>query len=331
MLKNFESLKIYLGEYDMKGIILVAGNGTRLAPLTLSVSKPLLPVYDKPMIYYPLTTLIQAGIKDVLIITNAKDKQKFETLFGTGAELGMNISYEVQHVQRGIADAFMVGEKFIGNDNVCLILGDNIYHGDSMLPQLKASARLQNGAEIYGYHVADPRRFGVAVFDQNKNVTAVEEKPAEPKSNLAVTGLYFFDNSVVEIAKHIQPSKRGELEITDVINEYIKRGNCKLNELGKDVIWMDVGTFQSLNKASSLVETLQNVTSKYVACIEEQAFDAGFINNKQLGNTIEKQKKSDYGKYLESVYNANCQAQKEAQNITEHFLDKYQNQSTKLR
>lgn len=310
----------------MKGIILVAGNGTRLAPLTLSISKPLLPVFDKPMIYYPLTTLMQAGIRDVLIITNQKDKQKFETLFGDGSQLGMNLSYEVQHVQRGIADAFIVGENFIGNDNVCLILGDNIYHGNSLVPQLKASAKLTNGAEIYGYHVADPKRFGVAVFDNNKNVTAVEEKPEEPKSDLAVTGLYFFDNDVVNIAKNIKPSGRGELEITDVINEYIKRGNCKLNEIGGDVVWMDVGTFQSLNRAGNYVETVQTATSKYIACIEEQAFDAGFIDAQQLGKTIEKQKKSDYGKYIEKIYKENCKKQhQDAQQITAHFVEKNKN------
>ena len=310
----------------MKGIILVAGNGTRLAPLTLSISKPLLPVFDKPMIYYPLTTLMQAGIRDVLIITNQKDKQKFETLFGDGGQLGMNLSYEVQHVQRGIADAFIVGKNFIGNDNVCLILGDNIYHGNSLVPQLKASAKLTNGAEIYGYHVADPKRFGVAVFDNNKNVTAVEEKPEEPKSDLAVTGLYFFDNDVVNIAKNIKPSGRGELEITDVINEYIKRGNCKLNEIGGDVVWMDVGTFQSLNRAGNYVETVQTATSKYIACIEEQAFDAGFIDAQQLGKTIEKQKKSVYGKYIEKIYKENCKNQnQDAQQITAHFVEKNKN------
>ena len=310
----------------MKGIILVAGNGTRLAPLTLSISKPLLPVFDKPMIYYPLTTLMQAGIRDVLIITNQKDKQKFETLFGDGGQLGMNLSYEVQHVQRGIADAFIVGKNFIGNDNICLILGDNIYHGNSLVPQLKASAKLTNGAEIYGYHVADPKRFGVAVFDNNKNVTAVEEKPEEPKSDLAVTGLYFFDNDVVNIAKNIKPSGRGELEITDVINEYIKRGNCKLNEIGGDVVWMDVGTFQSLNRAGNYVETVQTATSKYIACIEEQAFDAGFIDAQQLGKTIEKQKKSDYGKYIEKIYKENCKNKnQDAQQITAHFVEKNKN------
>ena len=269
---------------------------------------------------------MQAGIRDVLIITNQKDKQKFETLFGDGGQLGMNLSYEVQHVQRGIADAFIVGKNFIGNDNVCLILGDNIYHGNSLVPQLKASAKLTNGAEIYGYHVADPKRFGVAVFDNNKNVTAVEEKPEEPKSDLAVTGLYFFDNDVVNIAKNIKPSGRGELEITDVINEYIKRGNCKLNEIGGDVVWMDVGTFQSLNRAGNYVETVQTATSKYIACIEEQAFDAGFIDAQQLGKTIEKQKKSDYGKYIEKIYKENCKNQnQDAQQITAHFVEKNKN------
>ena len=238
----------------MKGIILVAGNGTRLAPTTLAISKPLLPVYDKPMIYYPLTTLLDAGIRDILIITNERDNKKFVELFGDGEELGVNINYKIQYEQKGIADAFIVGKDFIQDDNVCLILGDNLYCGQSLKDQLKTSKCLVSGAEIYGYAVEDPTRFGVAVFDEDKNVVAVEEKPQQPKSNMAVTGLYFFDNDVVKIASQIKPSLRGELEITDVINEYIKRGQCKLNIMDKDVRWMDVGTFDSLLLASNYIK-----------------------------------------------------------------------------
>ena len=297
----------------MKGIILVAGNGTRLAPTTLSVSKPLLPVYDKPMIYYPLATLIDAGIKDILIITNEKDKQKFVNLLGDGRSLGLNLNYEVQYVQRGIADAFIVGKDFIGDDNVCLILGDNLYCGQSIQKQTIASSKLKEGAEIYGYHVPDPRRFGVAVFDENKNVTAVEEKPENPKSDLAVTGLYFFDNTVVEIAANLKPSKRGELEIPDVINEYIKRGQCKLNEMGSDVKWMDVGTFSSLLEASNYVAEIQKRTNKLVGCIEESVFKQGYIDFEDIIALSERQKKSEYGAYLKNI------ADTEVNNILNHY------------
>ncbi|MBR1925915.1 MAG: glucose-1-phosphate thymidylyltransferase RfbA [Clostridia bacterium] len=281
----------------MKGIILTAGNGTRLAPLTLAISKPLLPVYDKPMIYYPLSTLMQAGIKDILIICSEKDLHKYKMLLGDGSALGINLSFEVQKVQRGIADAFIIGEKFIGDDSVCLILGDNLYNGNSLVKQLKNSAKLTKGAEIYGYHVADPERFGVAVLSGDK-VVEVEEKPQNPKSDLAITGLYFFDHTVSEIAKNVKPSERGELEITSVINEYIKRKQIKLNEMDNDVVWMDVGTHKSILRASIYIDAVQQATSHYVGCIEEIAFKQGFIDKIGLENLIKKQSKSDYGKYL---------------------------------
>ena len=281
----------------MKGIILTAGNGTRLAPLTLALSKPILPVYDKPMIYYPLATLMQAGIKDILIICSEKDLYKYKELFGDGSSLGIKLSFAVQKVPRGIAEAFIIGEEFIGDDNVCLILGDNLYTGHNLIRQIRGSSQMEKGAEIYGYYVSNPEAFGVAVLDGDK-VVAVEEKPEHPKSDLAITGLYFFDNTVCEIAKKVEPSARGELEITSIINEYIKRGQCKLNEMGGDVVWMDVGTHKSILRAAIYVEAIQQATSRYVACIEEIAFRQGFIDKEQLLKLIEKQKKSDYGQYL---------------------------------
>ena len=281
----------------MKGIILTAGNGTRLAPLTLALSKPILPVYDKPMIYYPLATLMQAGIKDILIICSEKDLYKYKELFGDGSSLGIKLSFAVQKVPRGIAEAFIIGEEFIGDDNVCLILGDNLYTGHNLIRQIRGSSQMEKGAEIYGYYVSNPEAFGVAVLDGDK-VVAVEEKPEHPKSDLAITGLYFFDNTVCEIAKKVEPSARGELEITSIINEYIRRGQCKLNEMGGDVVWMDVGTHKSILRAAIYVEAIQQATSRYVACIEEIAFRQGFIDKEQLLKLIEKQKKSDYGQYL---------------------------------
>lgn len=281
----------------MKGIILTAGNGTRLAPLTLATSKPLLPVYDKPMIYYPLATLMQAGIKDILIICSEKDLGKYQALLGDGSDYGIHLSYAIQKVPRGIAEAFIIGEDFIGDDSVCLILGDNLYSGYSLTMQTRNSMQLTQGAEIYGYHVPNPQAFGVAVLDGYK-VIAVEEKPQEPKSDLAITGLYFFDNTVSKIAKNLEPSARGELEVTSIINEYIKRNECKLNEMGGDVVWMDVGTHKSILRASIYIDAVQQATSNYVGCIEEIAYKQGFIDRNGLEKLIEKQKKSDYGQYL---------------------------------
>ena len=306
----------------MKGIILAAGNGTRLAPTTLSVSKPLLPVYDKPMIYYPLATLINAGIKDILIITNQRDKDKFENLLGDGSSLGISIQFKVQYEQKGVADAFLVGKDFVGKDNVCLILGDNLYYGPSLIKQMQKSAQLKHGAEIYGYHVPDPERFGVAVFDEDHNVVEVEEKPKNPKSDLAITGLYFFDNSIIEIASNLKPSPRGELEIPDAVNEYIKRRECKLNEMGKDVMWMDVGTFDSLLSAGLYVKNQQEQTDKYVGCIEECAYNQGYITPEQLMELVNRSKKSQYGAYIKNIA-LNNEKRNDAQKTLEYFQEKY--------
>lgn len=292
----------YYKNAKAKGIILVAGKGTRLAPLSFSASKPLLPVYNKPMIYYPLTTLMRAGIKDILIITNEEDNQKFKNLFGNGSSLGINIQYAIQYVQKGIADAFVIAKDFIGKDSVCLILGDNIFNHEQ---GTQHSAQIAQGAEIYGYHVKDPERFGVAVFDQNNNVTAIEEKPAQPKSDLAVVGLYFFDNSVVDIAQNIKPSARGELEITDVINEYIKRGECKLNIMDKNTIWMDVGNFDTLLKASNYVQLAEQAPLPPISCPEIEAYNQGFITAQQLLELADRQIKSPYGQYIKKYAEAN--------------------------
>ena len=291
----------YYKNAKAKGIILVAGKGTRLAPLSFGASKPLLPVYNKPMIYYPLTTLMRAGIKDILIITNEEDNNKFKKLFGNGNDLGINIQYAIQYVQRGIADAFVIAKDFIGNDSVCLILGDNIFHHEQGTAH---SAQIAQGAEIYGYHVKDPERFGVAVFDENNNVTAIEEKPLQPKSNLAVVGLYFFDNNVVNIAPTIKPSARGELEITDVINEYIKCGQCKLNIMDKGSIWMDVGNFDTLLKASNYVQLAEKRPLAPMCCPEIEAFNQGFITADQLLDLADRQIKSPYGQYIKDFAEA---------------------------
>ncbi|MBQ7603136.1 MAG: NTP transferase domain-containing protein [Clostridia bacterium] len=304
-----------------KGIILVAGNGTRLAPLSFGASKPLLPVYDKPMIYYPLSTLIRAGIKDILIITNEKDNQKFKDLLGSGKRLGINIQYQIQYEQRGIVDAFIIGKDFIGDDNVCLILGDNIFHHEV---GTQNSACLSKGAEIYGYHVADPQRFGVAVFDDDKNVIAIEEKPSQPKSDLAVVGLYFFDNSVVDIAPNITPSARGELEITDVINEYIKRGECKLNIMDSDSVWMDVGNFDTLLKTSNYIQLMQSTTHSIISCPGIEAYKQGFIDAQQLLYLANRQIKSPYGQYIQEF------AQKELyNNIKNAIFERTENRNKK--
>ena len=281
----------------MKGIVLAGGNGSRLTPITRGICKQLLPVYNKPMIYYPLSVLMLAGIRDILLISTPHDLPLFQRLLGDGSNFGISLSYASQERPDGIAQAFLIAEDFIGQDKVCLILGDNLYSGQSLIKQTQSSAKLTQGAEIYGYHVGNPQAFGVAVLDGEK-VVAVEEKPQEPKSDLAITGLYFFDNSVCEIAKKVEPSARGELEITSVINEYIARNQCKLNEMGGDVVWMDVGTHKSILRASIYIDAIQQATSHYVGCIEEIAFKQGFINKDGLLKLIEKQKKSDYGQYL---------------------------------
>ncbi|WP_164667408.1 glucose-1-phosphate thymidylyltransferase RfbA [Virgibacillus doumboii] len=282
----------------MKGIILAGGSGTRLYPLTKSISKQLLPVYDKPMIYYPLSVLMLAGIKDVLIISTPKDVPRFEQLLGNGEDLGINLSYAIQEKPNGLAEAFIVGENFIGNDDVSLILGDNIFYGHEFISQLERVRKQLNGATIFGYNVNDPERFGVVEFDENRKVLSIEEKPKRPKSNFAITGLYFFDNQVVDIAKSVKPSARGELEITDILNAYVKRDKLQVELIGRGFSWLDTGTHESLLEASQFIEIIEKRTRLKVACLEEIAFNKGYISETELLQLAEPLKKSDYGKYL---------------------------------
>ena len=285
----------------MKGIILAGGSGTRLNPLTKGISKQLIPIYDKPMIYYPLSTLMLAGIKDILIISTPQDLPKFINLFGDGNEIGLNISYKEQPKPEGIAQAFIIGEDFIGKDSVCLVLGDNIFYGHNLSMTLQKMAGLKEGAYIFGYWVANPQRYGVVEFNENSDVISIEEKPQYPKSNYAVPGLYFYDNKVVDIAKNLKPSARGELEITDVNLTYLKRGNIKVELLGRGYAWLDTGTPDSLLDASNYIATMERRQGLKIGCIEEVAFRIGYIDSKQFEKIINKLPTNDYRKYLEMI------------------------------
>jgi len=282
----------------MKGIILAGGAGTRLYPLTQLVCKQLLPVYDKPIIYYPLSTLMLAGIRDILIISTPEDTPTISRLFGNGNHLGLNISYKVQDTPRGLADAFILGEDFIGDDSVCMILGDNIFYGHGFPEMLRESAAQKSGATVFGYYVSDPERYGVVEFNSEKKAVSIEEKPLNPKSNYAVVGLYFYDNSVIEIAKNVKPSARGEIEITAVNNAYLEKGELNVQMMGRGFAWLDTGTHQSRMEAGNFVQTIEDRQGLKIACIEEIAFHMGYIDSHQLKNLAEPLLKSGYGEYL---------------------------------
>lgn len=290
----------------MKGIILAGGSGTRLYPLTKAISKQIMPVYDKPMIYYPLSTLMLAGIREVLIISTPRDLPVFKELFGSGEQLGMSFSYAVQEYPRGLADAFIIGDSFIGNDACALVLGDNIFYGQSfskVLAQAANRTESEPGATIFGYYVRDPREYGVVEFDKDGKAISIEEKPQNPKSNYAVPGLYFYDNDVVDIAKNVKPSARGEIEITSINNEYLNRGTLHVETMGRGFAWLDTGNHDALLDAANFVATFQKRQGLYISCIEEIAFKKGFINKNELLKLAEPLMKTEYGKYLTEVAN----------------------------
>ena len=286
---------------NRKGIILAGGSGTRLYPLTLAISKQIMPVYDKPMIYYPLSILMQSDIREVLIITTPRDSETFKTLLGDGSQWGMKFEYKIQEKPNGLAEALIIGEDFIGEDNVAMILGDNMFYGEHLAEKLKQANERENEATIFGYYVKDPRAYGVVEIDEKGNAVSIEEKPAEPKSNYAVPGLYFYTNEVIEIAKKVKPSARGELEITTVNEEYMKRGQLKVEKLGRGMTWFDTGTHDALIETASFVQTIQKRQGLQICCPEEIAFDKGWITAEELSKLADKYMKTDYGKYLKDV------------------------------
>ena len=286
---------------NTKGIILAGGSGTRLYPITKGVSKQLLPIYDKPMIYYPISVLMLAGIQDILIITTPEDKESFERLLGDGSQFGVRLQYAIQPSPDGLAQAFIIGEDFIGDSNVCLVLGDNIFYGQGFTPMLKQAVARAKGATVFGYQVKDPERFGVVEFDEQKRAISLEEKPTQPKSNFAVTGLYFYDNDVIQIAKEVKPSERGELEITTVNQMYLERGDLNVELLGRGFAWLDTGTHAGLLEAAQFVETLEKRQGYKVACLEEIAFNQGWLSKEQVLKIGQSMSKNDYGQYLISL------------------------------
>ena len=285
----------------MKGIILAGGSGTRLYPVTKALSKQMVPIYDKPMIYYPMSVLMLAGIREILIISTPRDINSFKELFGDGSELGLRIQYEIQEKPNGLAEAFIIGEEFIGNDSVAMILGDNIFYGPNLTGKLQNASSVKDGAVIFGYYVNNPRSFGVVEFDENGMVISLEEKPEKPKSKYAVPGLYFYDNTVIEKAKKIKPSDRGELEITDINKAYLKEGKLRVNLLGRGMAWLDTGTHSSMLQASNFVEAVQNTQGTYIACLEEIAFRKGWISKEQIIKLAKPLMKTGYGKYLMEI------------------------------